>query len=366
MPGHDIIVMGASAGGVEVLKEIVSNLPQGFPAAVFIVLHVPSDGSSVLPRILTRRGPLPAFHPEDNAQIQNGHIYIAPPDSHLLIKRGHIRLAHGPKENGFRPAIDPLFRTAAVAYGSRVIGVVLSGTLDDGTAGLASVKERGGLAVVHDPDDALYSGMPLSAIENVAVDYVAPASDLASILMHLVNEPAQEGESMSNDMEMEADIAELDEAAMKDEKRPGTPSRFTCPECSGVLWELDEDDLLRFRCRVGHAYSAESLLSGQFNGVEAALWAALRALDENISLSKQLAARLRKRGHERSAARFEEQAKVTEGRAETLRQVLVHHEPQHPAEVDGGEMNSPARGGSGLPQEAQERESTEPTAGASD
>jgi len=181
MPGHDIIVIGASAGGVEALKQLVRELPEALPAALFVVLHVPGNGTSVLPKILSKSSPFAATHPQDNEEIKHGRIYIAPPDSHLLIKRGHVRLTRGPKENGFRPAIDPLFRTAARYYSRRVVGVILSGTLDDGTAGLTAIKKRGGIAIAQDPGEALYSGMPLSAIEQANVDHVATVSEIASI-----------------------------------------------------------------------------------------------------------------------------------------------------------------------------------------
>jgi two-component system chemotaxis response regulator CheB len=347
MPGHDIVVIGASAGGVEALKILVSGLPPDLPSAIFIILHVPDNGTSMLPNILSRSGPLPAFHPKDGQAIEPGNIYVAPPDSHMLIKRGYVRLTRGPKENGHRPAVDPLFRTAARTYGKRVVGVVLSGTLDDGTAGVMAIKERNGLAIAQSPETALYSGMPLSAIENAPVDYITPVTEIAALLVQLANEPVdEEGDApVSDDMEMEADIVELESESLRREKRPGVPSRFTCPECSGVLWEIDDEGLLRFRCRVGHAYSAESLLAGQFDAVESALWAALRALEENISLSYNVAVRMRRRGHTRTAERFERKVQEAEQQAEVLRQMFVSRSPSDPAEVvaSGRDNISPER-----------------------
>jgi two-component system chemotaxis response regulator CheB len=336
MPGHDIVVIGASAGGVESLRALVSGLPSDLPASIFVVLHVPDNGTSVLPLILSRHGPLQATHPNDGEEIKQGHIYVAPPDSHLLIKRGYIRLTRGPKENGHRPAVDPLFRSAARTYGRRVVGIVLSGTLDDGTGGLIAIKERGGVAIAQDPETALYTGMPLSAIENAKVDYILPVSDIARVLLELVNDPVDEKgeEIVPEDMDMEADIVELDPDSLRDEKRPGVPSRFTCPECQGVLWEIDDDELLRFRCRVGHAYSSESLLAGQFDAVEAALWAALRALEENISLSNRIGKRMRSRGHMQSAERFERQACEAEKQADVLRRVLTTRSRADPVEPE--------------------------------
>ena len=335
MPGHDIIVIGASAGGVEALKQLVELLPMDLPASLFVVLHVPSNGTSALPNILTRWSAMPAYHPQDREQIVQGRIYIGPPDSHLLIKPGYVRLARGPKENGFRPAIDPLFRTAARVYGPRVVGVILSGTLDDGTAGMIAIKQRGGTAIAQDINEALYMGMPLSAIENADVDYILPISAIASTLISLAYEEVEEGgEPVSDDMEIETDISELEFDALHIEKRPGTPSRFTCPECHGVLWEIDDENLLRFRCRVGHAYSAETLLSEQTDSVEAAMWAALRALEENVSLLSRLAKRMRDRGHPITSERFENQAREADERADIIRRVLITRSPAEPAEPD--------------------------------
>jgi two-component system chemotaxis response regulator CheB len=335
MPGHDIIVIGASAGGVEVLKQLVKELPEDLPASLFIVLHVSPSGTSVLPRILGKHTSFDTAHAQDREKIEHGRIYIAPPDSHLLVKNGYVRITRGPKENGFRPAIDPLFRTAARYYGARAVGVILSGTLDDGTAGLVAIKKQGGIAMAQDPDEALYPGMPLSAIENTEVDYVATVSEIASILMRLASEAVEEGDKpVSEGLELESDISELEFDALHVEKRPGTPSRFTCPECSGVLWEIDDENIIRFRCRVGHAYSSETLLAEQSDAVEAAMWAALRALEENVSLMLRLSRRMRERGHESTAARFEEQARDADRRAEVLRQTLVTRPALDPAEPD--------------------------------
>src|SRR5690349_180578 len=189
MPGHDIIVTRASAGGVEALRAVVAVLPADLPAAVFVVLHIPAQSPSMMPSILSRAGPLPAAHPTDGEPIRPGHIYVAPPDCHLLIDHERVRGVRGPRENRTRPAVDPLFRTAARAYGPRVVAVVLTGTLDDGTAGLQAVKQRGGLAVVQDPRDAMYAGMPRSALQHTPVDYVVPLSEIGPLISRLVREP---------------------------------------------------------------------------------------------------------------------------------------------------------------------------------
>lgn len=334
MPGHDIIVIGASAGGVEALTHLVRGLPPQLPAAIFVVLHIPAQSTSVLPQIVNRAiakqhkgtSSLKAIHPKDNEAIQNGRIYIAPPDHHLLVKDGYIRLAKGPKENGHRPAVDPLFRTAARTYKQRVVGIVLSGTLDDGTAGLAAVKQCGGLAIVQDPDEALYSGMPRSAIENVEVDYILGVSEITRLLVELAHKPVkQEGiNAVSNDMEMEADMAELEVGAMNNPNRPGEPSPYGCPDCGGVLWEIGEGKLLRFRCRTGHAYSTGTLIASQSEALEEALWNALRALEEKAALALRLGTRARDRNQFFSATRFEEQANTAYERATLVRNMLLN------------------------------------------
>ena len=334
MPGHDIIAIGASAGGVEALTQLVKGLPADLPAAVFMVLHVPAHGTSVMPQILSRNGPLPAAHARDGEPIQPGRIYIAPPDNHLLIHDGKVRLSRGPRENGHRPAVDPLFRSAARWYGRRVVGVILSGALDDGTAGLTAVKQRGGVAIAQDPDDAFYPSMPRSALENVAVDHALPLAQIPATLVRLAHAPVVPGgeETVPDDMELEAELSELGLDVLQGDKHPGTPSGFACPDCGGALWELRDGELIRFRCRVGHAWSVTSLLSEQAEALESALWTALRALEERAALAQRLCDRLRERGHERPALRFEEEAREAHRRAAVIRQVLLT-EPKVNAEL---------------------------------
>ncbi len=326
MPGHDIIVVGASAGGVEALTYLVKHLPPDLNAAILIVLHVPAHGTSVLPRILERAGNLPVSHAKDNEAIRPGRIYVAPPDHHLLVKPGYILLTRGPRENGHRPAIDPLFRTAARAYGRRVVGVVLTGVLDDGTAGLKAVKTRNGVAVVQHPDDAMYSGMPRSAIANVdAIDHIMPLSEIPNALVVLANTPVStEAEKpVSQEMEIESELAQMNMTVLNNDERPGKPSPFACPDCGGTLWDLSEGDLLRFRCRTGHALSAETLLAKQSDALEDALWIALRALEEKSSLAHRMATRMRDRNHDISAKRLEQQADDAQEQAALIRDVLL-------------------------------------------
>lgn len=335
MSGCDIIVIGASAGGVEALYQLVRNLPHSLPAAIFVVLHVPSHGTSVLPDILNRcikkynknQSLLKAMHPQDGAEIQHNCIYVAPPDRHLLIKKGQINLARGPRENSHRPAVDPLFRAAARTYGQRVVGVVLSGTLDDGTAGLLAIKQQKGIAIVQDPQEALFSGMPSSAIAHVGVDHILPVSEIAATLVELANKPIEENtQAVSPEMAIEADMAQLELKAMQSLDRPGKPSAFGCPECGGVLWELNEGNLTRFRCRTGHAYSTDSLMAEQSEALEEALWNALRALEEKAALSQRLATQARDRDRIYSAQRFQTQGEDAQAQAKLVRQLLLKGE----------------------------------------
>jgi len=321
--GRDIIVMGGSAGAVEGMAQIVAGLPADLPAAVFVVVHFPPYSTSVLPRILSRAGALPAVHPSDGDAIEPGTIYVAPPDHHLLLEEGRIRLTRGPRENGHRPAVDTLFRSAARAYGRRVAAVVITGNLDDGTAGLGSVRVRGGAAVVQDPDDALHPGMPRTALTVVGADHVVPLDRIAATLVELATTPLPDMEAhVPERLDVEADIAEMDFEALQEDERPGTPAGYSCPECHGSLFEIREEDVVRFRCRVGHAYGVESLLAHQGDAVESALWTAMMTLKERAALSRRMAERLRARGGDVSADRFEDQANEADVRAGVILEVL--------------------------------------------
>jgi two-component system chemotaxis response regulator CheB len=321
MANRDIVVVGASAGGTEALTELVRSLPGDFPAAIFVVVHFPASASSVLPRILSRSGALPAVHADDGMFFERGRIYVARPDCHLMVRNGRLAVRKGPKENNSRPAIDPLFRSAARSGGWRVIGVVLSGNLDDGTAGLLSIKQHGGIAVVQAPETALYPGMPRSAIDHVPVDYVVPLDQMSRVLLELTTRETGSKEVLPMDPE---DAVDTEEEVIADRQtQAGNPSTMTCPECHGTLWEAREGPLVHFRCRVGHAYTAESLLAHQADQLEAALWTALRSLEEHAALSRRLAVRANTRGHSHSASAFTEQAMDAEHHASTIRNVLA-------------------------------------------
>ncbi len=335
MPGHDIIVIGASTGGVEAVSMLVRGFPKDLPAALFVVIHIPAQATSVLPLILERSGQLPARHGIDGEPIQRGRIYVAPPDFHLLVERGHIRVMRGPKENRNRPAIDPLFRSAARAYGPRVVGVILTGALNDGTAGLLAIKRRGGRAVVQDPADAFFPSMPESALEYVSADYCLPLAQISPVLVSLAKEPApQDGAyPIQEEMEREEQLLEMDEITMDSEQRPGKISVFTCPECKGPLWELRDGDLLRFRCRQGHAFTGETMMADQAEAVEDALWTALNILQESAQMSQRMAAESHQRNRHYAAAHFEAMAREKLERVAVLRQVLLNSKNEAPPEV---------------------------------
>ena len=327
MAKKDIVVVGASAGGMEALQNLVSRLPAGLPASVFIVWHLSPGAKSILPSVLTKAGPLPAQHPKDGDRIEQGRIYVAPNDHHMLLESGYIRVARGPKENRFRPAVDPLFRSAAYVYGPRVIGVVLTGALDDGTAGLWTIKLRGGTAVVQEPSEALIRAMPLNALDNVAVDHRLPVSGIADTIARLVREPAAEPlavpQAEQEKTMHEIRIAKEREALEENMQRFGEFSPFTCPECRGVLTMLREGKIVRFRCHTGHAFSADTLLESTTESIEARLWDAVRAADETVMLLNQLGEEFAKAGNTAAAEKCFDKAREAHERLAPIRDAAM-------------------------------------------
>ena len=324
MPNRDVIVIGASAGGVGSLQRVVERLPATLPASIFVTLHVPEDVRSVLPRILQRAGNLPAVHAENGAAIEIGHIYIAPPGFHMTVERERVRVTRGAREHGHRPAIDPLFRSAALIFGPRVIGVVLSGQRDDGTLGLVEIKRAGGVAVVQDPDDTPFPSMPRSAIAHVNVDHILPADEIGRMLERLVMEGQSAEKRPSGREKIVQDELESLTRHEDEREKPGQPSPYSCPDCGGVLWELKDGELLRFRCRVGHAYNQETLLSAQARTVEEALWTSLRALEEQASIKRRIAERMRQQTHGAVADQLTRRAQQIEEQAEQVRALLMN------------------------------------------
>lgn len=328
---RDVVVVGASAGGVESLRAFLAALKADLPASVLVVLHMPPGGASMLPTILRRVSAIPVSAAGGHDPLRPGLVLVAPPDFHLMVLDGHASLSRGPRESGHRPAVDVLFRSAARACGPRVIGVMLSGSLDDGTAGMLTIRQRGGLVLAQDPLDAAYPGMPQSVIDQVGADHVASAADLGRLVVDLTRdgELSQEGEQdtprpapASQLLRMEVDMATLDESAMSAEDRPGTPAGFSCPDCQGTLFAI-EDELLRFRCRVGHAWSARALSLEQAETVDRALWMAVRSLEERGALNRQLAGQAAERGNIVSRERYLERATEAAESAAVVRRLLT-------------------------------------------
>lgn len=322
---RDLVVIGASAGGVEALSQVVRNLPNDLPAAVCIVLHIAPGSPSMLAKILGRAGNLPCRPARDGEHLRDGVVLVAPPDHHLVIEDSRVRLTVGPRENGHRPAIDVLFRSAAAALDSRVVGVVLSGTRDDGSAGLAVIKASGGATIVQDPSDASYGGMPASAIANVRVDAIVPAALVGGTIALMVN-----GEGPPPSVGADKPDSVLESDPMLDPKPNPYPEPprdeqvvAVCPECGGVLKERSEAGVLQWECRVGHRYSPDTLIDAQADDVEGALWAAIRALADRAALLERMAGQAERRGQPRSARRFRRQAQAASEQTGIVRQALA-------------------------------------------
>jgi two-component system chemotaxis response regulator CheB len=317
---RDVIVIGASAGGLDALRILLADLPGDLPAAIFVVLHV--GEVSHLDRVLDRVSSL-LVTPAANAEpFKNGHVYVAPPGKHMLLHDGHILLRRGPRENFARPAVDPLFRSAGVSRGGRVIGVILSGALADGTAGLAAVKRCGGLAVVQELGDALVPDMPASALRYVEVDHVVPVTQMAPLLSRLSREAAGPTLEVPVDIRLEAAIAAQELAGMKVNDALGTPSPFICPDCGGALWEIEDGKMLRYRCHIGHAISADAVLASRSAEIDRLLSTLLRSHRERAEVARRLSRKERADGRSKLAAQLERRASEYDDDAELVKGLM--------------------------------------------
>ena len=327
--GRGLVLIGASAGGVEALVRTVGGLPRDLPAAVLVVLHVPAESPSHLPAILARSGALPAEHATDGEAITPGVIRIAPPDHHLLVRGDRLRVVRGPRENLHRPAVDPLFRSAVLERdGHDIVAVVLSGALDDGTAGAVAVHRAGGTVVIQEPTDAAVPSMPQSVAAVITPDLVLRAGEIGPAVEALVSNPERRrGGTLDPQtralIEAEVAITAMDREAVHDEDRPGTPSGFGCPDCQGALFEIDEAPVPRYRCRTGHAYSPQALIVAQDSALEEAMWSGLRALEEQAALATRLMQRMQPVGSDRLQERLERRVTESRERAERLRRFLL-------------------------------------------
>ena len=323
---HDIIVIGASAGGVSALRRLFSQFPAGLQASIFVVLHVSPESPSILATLLDKAGPFAVKTAEDQEPIRPGQAYVAPPDFHMLVKSGYVRLYRGPRENRHRPAIDPLFRSAAVAYRAQTVGIVLTGYLDDGTSGLLAIKRCGGLAIVQDPDDADYPDMPNNALAEVEVDYRLPIKKMGDTICHIVEQPATYIETVPKDIEKEAKIAERTMSDISGEEKLGHLAPMSCPECNGPLWQIDADRVRRYRCHVGHGFTAKALLASQDAALEQALWAAMRTMEERANMALDMARNEGSRGRSKSAQVYEERSHASKAHAQVIRKLLMEGE----------------------------------------
>ncbi len=318
---RDIIVLGASMGGVEGFMNLAGQLPPSFSGTLFIVLHTSPESPGNLLEILSSAGPLPAMNARNGVNFRTGHIYVAPPDHHLHLRDHKTILSRGPKENRTRPAIDPLFRSAAATWTTRVVGVLLSGYLDDGVAGLSAIRRCGGLTVVQDPDDTLYPDMPRNALSALAVDHCLPLAQIGALLQRLSREAAPPALPVPDELRLEAKISENLMSDISSDKPIGAPSALSCPDCGGPLWQIENDALIRFRCSVGHAYSPANLLEGQGEAVEKALWVALRTLEERARMLRKMADDASRRGY--THGRFKTDAQESLAHAEQIRGLLM-------------------------------------------
>lgn len=322
MASRNMVAIGASAGGVEALRSLAARLPEGFPASVLIVIHLPKGYRSSLDAILSAAGAMRATFAEDDEVLEAGRIYIAPPDRHLLADGERLRLGLGPRENHVRPAIDPLFRSVALCCGARAIGVVLTGTLSDGASGLHALKQAGGIAVVQDPRDAAFPDMPEAALSRVEPDYAAALANLPALLSELVGKPAGEPGRVPERVKYEVEIAMGRRSNIDEMDGMGRRSTFTCPDCQGVMWELKEGDLTRYRCHVGHAYTAELMDVMLDESVGHALATALRALEERAALARKLGEESLEQGRSQLADMWTQRVREYETEADVLRQSI--------------------------------------------
>jgi len=323
MANRDVLAIGTSAGGVEALRFLASKFPADLPAAVLVTIHVSSRHRSVLDEILSSAGPLRALFADDGMPLRKGQIYIAPSDRHLILEGDKMVLGSGPRENSAGPAVDPMLRSAAVCCGARAIGVVLTGTLWDGASGLWAVQQCGGLSVVQEPSDAAYPDMPRNALEQVKPDHIAPLRDMPQLLTSLVDAPMGKPRPAPEMIKLEVSIAKDGRSAMDELDKYGQRSRLTCPDCGGVMWEIEEGDLTRFRCHVGHTYAAEPMSNALDEGLRRALATALRALEERLILSRSLERQASERGHGLVARNWAEKVRECEREMEVIRGAVL-------------------------------------------
>ena len=322
-----VVVIGASAGGVAALQHLARHLDPGLQAPILVVLHVGAH-PSILPELLSKCGPMPVAHASDGEVVRAGRMYVAPPDHHMLVEDGAIRLTRGPKEHHTRPAIDPLMRSVALAYGSRAIGVVMTGWGDDGTSGLQAIKACDGLAFVQSPADAEQPSMPMSALQYCQVDQTFQVGELSSLIQRALGDASVAGQvaTRPDHVVHEHQMFLSRGHPMEHLNAIGTPSSYVCPDCNGGLWEISGARPRRFRCHTGHAYTLRSLQEAQSEGTDTALWNAMRGLEEKEMLLREVAQQNLEEGNAHEAARLQVLAHSVAAHAALLREVIEREE----------------------------------------
>jgi len=319
MANRDILALGTSAGGFEALRFLAAEFSADLPASILVTIHLSSQFRSALDSILTQSGPLPASFAVDGEKLEKSHIYIAPVERHLIVESGHLRLGSGPRENNARPSLDPLFRSAAVCCGHRTVGAVLTGTLGDGAAGLSALKQSGGITVVQDPDDAAFAEMPTTALVRSKPDHIVSLAGMPALFEKLVREPAGPAMTVASSLEYEVKVASGGRGSMNEMDRIGRRSVLACPDCHGIMWEIEEGELVRYRCHVGHAYSAEIMSLALDENLKRAFGSALRALEERIALARKLEDQAKTSGRTAIAESWAAKAREFERQAKIIR-----------------------------------------------
>jgi len=324
MDAKNIIVIGASAGGLKAVGELLANLQPGLPVAIFVVIHV-SKRSSVenICRYLQKRSSYTCMAAANGQKIEAGHLYVAPPDTHLFLKPGSVRLTAGPHENRWRPSVDVLFRSAAAAYGSRVIGIVLTGTMHDGASGMSAIKRSGGICIAQDPAEAEFMEMPVNVINNIGVDHRLPAAEIGGIIAGLLAKPEQPDVPIPDDVKIEADITERMTSDINEMEKIATHSNYTCPDCGGGLWKINGDPAQRYRCHTGHVYTEPVLLDKQSEQIEESVWVSIRMIEERRNVLQNIAKRETDTGRPSSGENYRRRAAELNEHIERLKQLLV-------------------------------------------
>lgn len=331
----NIIVIGASAGGFKAISELLGKLPADLPVAIFVVIHLSKNSlARNIQRHLQRYTSYTCTVPHDNEEIKTGHLYIAPPQTHLFIRKGQIRLTDGPHENRWRPSVDVLFRSAAAAYGSLVIGIILTGMMDDGTSGMLAIKRSGGICIVQDPEDADFDDMPVSVLANVEVDYRLAAADMGEVIAGAIGDTKSSGHVIPEDIKIEAAITERMTSSIEEMEKIATHSNYTCPDCGGGLWEIKNEPAKRYRCHTGHVYTEKLLVDKQSEEMEESLWVSIRMIEEQRNLLKNIVWRNQHDSNGNETTHYEERASELDLHVKRLKQLLVSVHKQEP-DTDG-------------------------------